>query len=112
MKKLLLGSFMLLALGTTAFAGMHHRLNNLGDGYHYNHSSSRRHNCHNRSVESREAQISIDEKRLEVRRELLNENPDWNKIQRLNDEISLERSKYRTENMKQRFEEDRRNIAR
>ncbi len=44
------------------------------------------------------------EKRLEIRKELLNEKPDWNKIEKLNTEIAVKKSQAVTERMKYRFE--------
>ena len=48
--------------------------------------------------------ILIEEKRLEVRKELLNEKPDWNKIEKLNIEIATQEAKNRTCTMRERFE--------
>lgn len=45
-------------------------------------------------------EVDISRKQLEVERELLKENPDWEKIEKLNDEIALMESKAKTEVMK------------
>ena len=44
------------------------------------------------------------EKRLEIRKELLNKKPDWNKIEKINTEIAVKKSQAATERMKYRFE--------
>ena len=111
MKRLLIGSLMLLAVGTTAFAGIHHRREEPREWHrhHYSKNIERADNCR-RSFEFRKMEISIDEKRLEIRKELLNDKPDWNKVQKLNDDIALERSKYKTDLMRERFERQTRRM--
>jgi hypothetical protein len=44
--------------------------------------------------------LEINKKKLDVEAELLRENPDWEKIQKMNDEIALMESKVKTEIMK------------
>lgn len=46
----------------------------------------------------------MKKKRLEIKKELLKDSPDWNKVEKLNTEISTERGKMRTAGMKARFE--------
>jgi hypothetical protein len=46
---------------------------------------------------------SIDRKQLELERELLNDSPDWKKVQKLNDEIAALESKLKTELMKKNY---------
>lgn len=102
MKRLLIGSLMALAIGTSAFAGMHHyngHRDNMGRNYHH----YKRENCRI-NPENERMRILMAEKRLEIRKELLNEKPDWNKIERLNTEIAVKKSQCITENMKYRFE--------
>lgn len=108
MKKLVIGSLMVLALGTTAFAKMDNERNFADKGYHHsmNHREEGRH-CGRRSPENEKSRILIEEKRIEIRKELLNEKPNWNKIEKLNNEIALERAKNKTEHMKYRFENDK-----
>lgn len=48
--------------------------------------------------------ITIQEKRLEVRKALLEKNPDWKKIEKLNLESATLQAKNRTEMQKVRFE--------
>lgn len=102
MKRLLIGSLMALAIGTSAFAGMHHyegNRNEAGRGHHH----YRRENCRI-NPDNERMRILMAEKRLEIRKELLNEKPDWNKIEKLNTEIAVKKSQCITENMKYRFE--------
>lgn len=96
MKRLLIGSLMALTIGTAAFAGMHHGGMRNPAGHHMGRECGYPRN--------EKARIFIDERRLEIRKELLNEKPDWNKIQRLNSEIADKRAEIKTENMKYRFE--------
>ncbi|WP_319370678.1 hypothetical protein [uncultured Ilyobacter sp.] len=46
---------------------------------------------------------SINRKQLEIETELLNDRPDWKKIQKLNDEIAALESKLKTELMKKNY---------
>ncbi|WP_320047972.1 hypothetical protein [uncultured Ilyobacter sp.] len=46
---------------------------------------------------------SIGRKQLEIETELLNDSPDWKKIQKLNDEIAALESKLKTELMKKNY---------
>ncbi|MGL4567623.1 MAG: hypothetical protein ACRCU6_03720 [Fusobacteriaceae bacterium] len=48
--------------------------------------------------------IAIQEKRLEVKKSLLDKNPDWKKIEKLNLESAVLHSKNRTEMQKLKFE--------
>ena len=57
-----------------------------------------------RNPEAERTRLVIDEKRLEIRKELIKETPDWKKIERINTEIATEQAKERTVNMKSRFE--------
>lgn len=105
MKKLLIGSFMIFAVGSTAFAGMHHNGYGNGDYKKYHCSPNiERAEFHKKSFEFKKLGVSLDEKRLELRKELLNEKPDWNKIEKINNDIALEKSKFKTKMMKERFE--------
>ena len=51
-----------------------------------------------------EYEVDISKKQIEIERELLKENPDWGKVQKLNDEIALMESKAKTEIMKLNYE--------
>jgi len=48
--------------------------------------------------------IEINQKQLEVERELLEEKPNWNKVSKLNEEIAKLEGKAKTEMMKSRYE--------
>ena len=47
--------------------------------------------------------IDIMEKRLELRKELIKDRPDWKKVERLNQEIALKRANNHTIMMKERM---------
>lgn len=116
MKKMTLIGIMLFVVGATSFARPHHHNYNNCDyapcvaSYH--------HNCvvdqnrpkvapkapKRRNPEAERARLVIDEKRLEIRKELIKETPDWKKIERINSEIATEQAKERTANMRSRFE--------
>lgn len=116
MKKMTLIGIMLFVIGATSFARPHHHNYNncdyapCGASYH--------HNCvvdqnrpkvapktqKRRNPEAERLRLVIDEKRLEIRKELIKETPDWKKIERINSEIATEQAKERTVNMKSRFE--------
>lgn len=102
MKKLLMGSLMILALGTTAFAGMHDRNDMPGKPLPPHQHKMRMDNCR-RNPEFEKSRIMIDEKRLEIRKELLNDKPDWNKIERLNIEVATQEAKNKTLRMKEHY---------
>ena len=48
-----------------------------------------------------EKQIEMDEKRLEIEKELAKSEPDWTKVEEINKEIALERAAAKTEYLKQ-----------
>ena len=48
-----------------------------------------------------EKQIAMDEKRLEIEKELAKSEPDWTRIENINKEIALERAAAKTEYLKQ-----------
>ncbi|MFR3298625.1 MAG: hypothetical protein ACLTQH_01975 [Fusobacterium sp.] len=103
MKRFIIGSLMALTIGTSAFAGIHYYegyRNEAGRGHHHHY---RRENCRI-NPDNERMRILMAEKRLEIRKELLNEKPDWNKIEKLNTEIAVKKSQCITENMKYRFE--------
>ena len=49
--------------------------------------------------------ITMDEKRLEIRKEMIKDTPDWNKIEKLNIDMSTEMAKFKTQIMKSKYEE-------
>lgn len=103
MKKFLIGSLMVV-VGITAF----------GKGYHHREVGRHHQQCeYYRTNEKREfrvnpevekTRIEFAEKRLEIRKELLKDTPDWAKVQNLNEEIALKKAEFRTNNMKRCFE--------
>ncbi|WP_291259437.1 hypothetical protein [Fusobacterium sp.] len=56
--------------------------------------------------EFQENRIDISEKQLDIRREMLKDSPDWNKIEKLNQEIGLKRAENRTMLMRERMEQN------
>ncbi len=92
MKKVLVIGSLLLTLGAVSFSrgggGNGHGGGCGNGGYHHDMMIS------NPAVQN--SQIIIDEKRLEVRKELLKTTPDWKKIEKLNTEIGTEQGKIRT----------------
>lgn len=116
MKKMTLIGIMLFVVGATSFARPHH--------HNYNNcdyapcGAPQHHNCvvdqnrpkvapkiqKRRDPEAERARLVIDEKRLEIRKELIKETPDWKKIERINSEIATEQAKERTANMRSRYE--------
>ena len=101
MKKFTIIGIMIFALGATAFARGHQ--NNMHSGSTYCGSGVNQ-TGFKRSPEMEKSSILIGEKKLEIRKEMLKDSPDWNKIEKLNTEISTERGKMRTAGMKARFE--------
>ncbi len=99
MKKIIISGLMILAISSTGFARMH-------DMDRENKKSTIRMKEYNsrKNPELERAQILIEEKKLEVRKELLNDNPDWNKIEKLNIEIATQEAKNRTCHMREKFE--------
>lgn len=115
MKKMALIGMMLFVVGATSFARGHHHNNNCnyapcGAPQHYNCVVDQNRpkvapkTQKRRNPEAERVRLVIDEKRLEIRKELIKETPDWKKIERINSEIATEQAKERTVNMKSRFE--------
>ena len=115
MKKMALIGMMLFVVGATSFARGHHHNNNCnyapcGAPQHYNcvvyqnRQKVAPKTQKRRNPEAERVRLVIDEKRLEIRKELIKETPDWKKIERINTEIATEQAKERTVNMKSRFE--------
>lgn len=50
------------------------------------------------------SKIAIDEKKLEIRKELLKDKPDWEKIEKYNIEIATQEAINKTTGMKEKFE--------
>ena len=108
MKKFTIIGIMIFALGATAFARGHQNWNgnNMEKGYHSGSSycGSGNQNGFKRSPEMERARLVMDEKRLEIRKELVKDKPDWNKVEKLNTEIANEQGRMRTTMMKSRGE--------
>ncbi|MBU3842280.1 MAG: hypothetical protein IAA47_04750 [Candidatus Fusobacterium pullicola] len=102
MKKILIGTMMILAISSTGFARMHDLKDDSTPVPPYM-LKMRKGNCRTNS-ELERAKIMIEEKKLEIRKELLNDKPNWNKIEKLNIEIATQEAKNRTTNMRERFE--------
>ena len=115
MKKMALIGMMLLVVGATSFARGHHHNNNCN---YAPCGAPQHHNCvvdqnrpkvapktqKRRNPEAERVRLVIDEKRLEIRKELIKETPDWKKIERINAEIATEKEKERKVNMNSRYE--------
>ena len=120
MKKLtmLVGAITLLA-GTTLFAANTNEPvvnKNINEKFNYsmNMEGRGRHHlskgCCNdgkigyiKNKEIERNRIDIMEKRLELRKELIKDRPDWKKVERLNQEIALKRANNHTIMMKERM---------
>lgn len=117
MKKIaiLVGVVSSLLLRTTLFAK--NMDNNMGvernGNWHIKHSMSmmggREHKfrgCNgmgyirNKDIEAN--RITIMEKKLEIRKEVIKDNPDWNKVEKLNQEIASKRASNQTIRMRER----------
>ena len=103
MRKIFIGTLMILAISSTGFAKMHDFQNEPTPPVPP-HMMKMKNNNYRVNPELERARILIEEKRLEVRKELLNEKPDWNKIEKLNIEIATQEAKNRTCTMRERFE--------
>ncbi len=113
MKKIImLAGAITIALGVSAFAqnmngmGLNQRNQNninysMGRGRHHS-----RYCCENGYIQSKEIEsnrISIMEKRVEIRKELIKDTPDWNKVEKLNQEIASKRAENQTIMLKERI---------
>ncbi|WP_294703808.1 hypothetical protein [uncultured Fusobacterium sp.] len=114
---ILAGAITLLA-GTTLFAknmdntgvGQNQRnyvaysQHHTGHGRHYNSCCDfdgvRRNNINSKEIEMN--RIAIAEKRVELRKEMLKDSPDWNKVEKLNQEIASKRASNHTMMMRER----------
>lgn len=79
---------------------------------HSNHSMGRgkhhsRHCCENGSrfqnKEMEANRIAIMEKKVELRKEMLKDTPDWNKVEKINKDIATKRAENHTMMMKERM---------
>jgi hypothetical protein len=53
------------------------------------------------SPEMQKQRIAMEEKMLDIKKEMIKDKPDWNKVEKLNREIALERASAKTERLKQ-----------
>ena len=123
MKKtvLILGAFIAISTTSLAWGGYGHQGGGCGHGFwsgmsnRWHHMTSRGHSYRQGDIEDERAYlearekssevynkygVKIDQKQLEVERELLEEEPNWNKISKLNEEIAILQARARTEMMK------------
>lgn len=123
-KIMMLGIFM-LALGVNVYARHGYGSGSYGsngrytycNGQGYNrdeHFSGRgygMHSTHNfwSTSEGEKIAIFIEEKNLEIRKELLKDAPDWEKIEKMNIEIASEKAKAKTKYMQSRYKELQKN---
>lgn len=56
------------------------------------------------SADLEKSKIAIDEKKIEIRKELLKDKPDWKKIEKYNIEIATQEAINKTSGMKEKFE--------
>ena len=88
MKKVLLLVTVMLIAGVAIYARSGYGVGGCCPGYGYSTS------------EGEQFRIKIQEKNLEIRKELLKASPDWSKVEKLNSEIAIEQGKLRTEMQK------------
>lgn len=79
-----------------------------GSGYHMGAQNSRYHNLSPEQQQEYLAiynkySIEIQQKRLDIEKELLNEKPNWKKIEKLNEEMAKLEAQMRTEHMKNTY---------
>lgn len=104
MKKILITSLMVIALGSTAFAKMESGFEPKPLPPHLHKMKKMKE--YRKNPEMEKVRISIEEKKLAIRKELLNEKPDWNKIEKLNIDIATQEAKIKTFYMKESYEKE------
>ncbi|MGF6905584.1 hypothetical protein [Fusobacterium sp. PH5-44] len=120
-KKLMILIIFMLALGANTFARQGDGTGPYGgntryaycDGQGYNnnkHFNGRGYGMHSRhsfwnTTDNENLAILLEEKNLEIRKELLKEAPDWEKIEKLSIEIKTEQAKAKTRYMQARYTE-------
>lgn len=104
MKKLLVSCLMILAVGSLAFAKPNPELDPKPLPPHLHRMQKMGH--YRRDPEMEKVRIMIDESRLQIRKELLNEKPDWNKIEKLNIDIATQEAKLKTCRMRESYESE------
>ena len=100
MKKVLTIGALVLAIGVIAAArGMGYGMgygNGMGYGGCGNHGGGYHHQMMANNPDFQKSWITIEEKRLEIRKEMIKTTPDWKKIEKLNTDIATEQAKMRT----------------
>ncbi|MGL4534087.1 MAG: hypothetical protein ACRCUA_03390 [Fusobacteriaceae bacterium] len=111
MKKLLMiGVLAISAVGFAAGNGNGGRngMGRTGNVSHFNNQTNRQGNLINLTTEQRETitkeRITMDEKKLEIRKLMVTSNPDWKKVEKLNLELATLKAKSKTQMMKLRHE--------
>jgi len=123
MKKtaLILGTFIIISTTSLAWGGYGHQGGGCGYGFWgrmsngWHQMTGRGHNYRQGNVEDERAYleareksteiynkygVEINQKQLEVERELLEEKPNWKKVSKLNEEIAVLQAKAKTEMMR------------
>ncbi|WP_115270344.1 hypothetical protein [Fusobacterium necrogenes] len=103
MKKIFVIIFIILAISSTGFAKMYNFQNESKQSIPL-HMKKMKDKNYIINPELEKTRIEIEEKRLEIRKELLKEEPDWDKIEKLNIEIAIQEAKNRTLTMREKFE--------
>lgn len=111
MKKLMIIATMMTLVGSMAFSkevyrrDYHHNREYCNGDYCRTYNNHRNYNNNNRGyVKDSESRILLDEKKIEIRKELLKDNPDWAKIERLKVEMATDSAKESARQMKERHE--------
>lgn len=105
MKKGIMLCLMIITMGTTIFAKGHmvqedYDINDIPRHIH----KMQRVRSYKRDYEKERVRIAIEEKKLEIRKELLKDTPDWNRIEDLNIQIATEEAKIKTCRMRENYE--------
>lgn len=105
MKNGIVVCLMLITMGTTIFAKGHSNNDNyeIDNVPRHVHKMQRVKN-YKRDSEKERVRIAIEEKKLDIRKELLKDTPDWNRIERLNVDIATEEAKIKTCRMRESYE--------
>lgn len=101
MKRFMIVAAMMTLIGSMAFSKEVYRR---GEYHHNRGEYCHRGNYRNGGYRDSESRILVDEKKIEIRKELLKDNPDWAKIEKLKVEMATESAKSSTERMKESYE--------
>lgn len=101
MKRFMVVVALMTAIGSMAFSK---DMSRRGEYHHNRGGYCHENNYRNGGYRDSESRILMDEKRIEIRKELLKDNPDWTKIEKLKVEMATESAKSSTERMKERHE--------